>query len=447
MSTSTPTQDTPKGPRRSARRQKRFPYTEDAESGLTSSETDIAKLNDLSLETTTAHRPKEAKERRKSQVKKHHDQSNAQVITQSTTKLNHTTKPDKVVATPSKQAYAASTFLNSPAPSMLPIPSFYSKSVPTKGTESPSIIPEEGSPSKEPENGTTILDLGPERHRESTPLDFLFDAARKARGTPRGQSPTGRSNSVSVRGDSPYNRSPAPREGDVVFLFELDDKDERPELGAVASSTPFKERIDALRPQSSPSPSTAHDSERKAKTEALKRLLMNSQTPRTASAAAQSLDPNNPFNARPPQPQNLHHPQPHYRHRSGPSTPAPASEQQPPPFPPTGLSGQNNGRNYMQQTHVAPSQRPQSSQLRNIYQPQSDTGPAGLSSNHEQTAPLISTARKHDLRSQSPRHAPINTQYREQTPEHMTNHRASSSAQQLEDDLRRVLKLDLASKG
>ena len=444
MSAPTPAQQTLKGPRRSARRQKRLPFNEDAESGLTSSETDLAKLNDSSLQHQAAAKPREDKGRRNSHAQKTHEHPNIQTTIESATKPNHSTKQDKVNATPSKQAYAASTFLNSPAPSTLPIPSFYSKSVPTRGTESPSIIPEESTLADGPETDTTTRDSGPDRDRESTPLDFLFDAARKARGTPRGQSPTNRSN-VSVRGDSPYNRSPAPREGEAVFPFELDENDAQLGSDVIASSTPFKERIEALRPHSSPFQSSIPESDRKAKAEALKKLLMNSQTPRAASTSPQILDPNNPFNARPPQPHNLHHPQPHYRHRSGPSTPAPASEQQL-PFPPMGLPGHNIIRGYAPQGHASPSQRPPSSQLRNVYQPYSEMRPVEPSSDKDQPALLVSTARKHDLRSHSPRQPPQSTQHHEPIPKQMA-HQASPSAQQLEDDLRRVLKLDVASKG
>ena len=225
-------------------------------------------------------------------------------------------QPEKSKATPIKQAYAGPTFHQSPAASALPIPSFYSKSVPAV---SPVKQPPQAIPEQVEEVRTGEASKDTHSKRESTPLDFLFDAARQAQRTPRGESPSARSDHVSVRTGSP-SKSPAPKHQDSMFPFELDGATTPGEDGS-SFATPYRERIEAMRVSrpASEGAQNLDEKERKAKTEALKKLLM-----RNAGSQDQSgPDFNNPFNARAPQsPNQLATPQHQMRHKSGPSTPS-----------------------------------------------------------------------------------------------------------------------------
>ncbi|KIX10104.1 uncharacterized protein Z518_01185 [Rhinocladiella mackenziei CBS 650.93] len=347
---------------------------------------------------------------------------------------------EKAKATPMKPAaYAGSTFQQSPAASALPLPSFYSKSLPTTNSlpsqlangetvnpQTTSVTPAEESPSK----------------RESTPCDFLFEAARQARTTPRTDSPATRSGNLSVPNGSPASRSPAPREGDPMFPFELEGGSIPGEDGS-SFATPYKDRIEALRSARSTSGGKSMDeNERKAKSDALKKLLMKSSGQEGDQGPGASVDMNNPFNARAPHQQDFVTQEPSLkRHSSGPSTPVYMQDYPGYNAPP--------GSSQMAQRFPPPQmqtpKRPISSRLRNVYGAQSEPEYAELSSDSGVTPP-ISTAR-----SQTPQHAPqygsgpIGQPYGGQPQ--MPTHRSKPSAQQLEDDLRRVLKLDLTSRG
>ena len=349
--------------------------------------------------------------------------------------------------TPIKQAYAGPTFHSSPAPSALPMPSFYSKSMPSVTSTKTSDTVEESQARAVAEanagNGTAA------KKRESTPLDFLFEAARQARDTPRAESPASRSANLSALEDSPLNRSPAPREGgETDFPFELDGNGPNANSIGPAFATPYKERMAALRSPSA-SPSTAasdlDEEERRSTTEALKKLLMNAQasSQHQASALPYVSDASNPFHARAPElrgPVSAIH---QTRHRSGPSTPAPSfNASGPHPYFP-GLSPTTREP----RTAGSPMHRPPSSHLRRQYQVQDHDLPAELSSDNDASAPPISTARNTVKHPQSPFQSNSDSSTAlprtVQTPKHKSSH----STQQLEDDLRRVLKLDLTSRG
>jgi hypothetical protein len=360
--------------------------------------------------------------------------------------------PSQRQSTPIKQAYAGPTFHSSPAPSALPMPSFYSKSLPSiPSTKTPDIVEESegrvaGEAKEENPPTSQADDAG---KRQSTPLDFLFEAARQARDTPRADSPASRSANLSALEDSPLSRSPSRREGgEAVFPFELDGNGSNHYSVGPPFATPYKERITALRSSSaSPSmPSPAMDEvERKTKTEALKQLLMNAQaTPHPAAQAAPyTSDTTNPFNARAPK---FHSPIPRFhstRHHSGPSTPAP-------PFPSPGPYQYFPDQlpiAHGPRTTGSPVHRPASSHLRRQYQVQDHESPVELSSDNNGTMPPISTARNAIKHPQSPYHSNNTSSTALPRTGQNPNHKSSRSAQQLEDDLRRVLKLDLTSRG
>lgn len=231
-----------------------------------------------------------------------------------------------------------------------------------------------------------------------------------------------------------------------MFPFELEGGINPGEDGS-AFATPYKDRIAALRSTRSTSSGgkTMDENERKAKSDALKMLLMKSSGQDDQRISLNSgPDMNNPFNARAPYHQAAFLPQgrPLVRPSSGPSTPAPVQDH----------SGYNPVPNFTSTPYQFPPapmhtpKRTTSSRLRNVYGAQSEPEYAELSSDSAVTPP-ISTSRR-----QTPHHTPqynsglVSQPYATQGPL-PTLHRAKPSAQQLEDDLRRVLKLDLTSRG
>ncbi|OQV05833.1 hypothetical protein CLAIMM_10500 isoform 1 [Cladophialophora immunda] len=293
---------------------------------------------------------------------------------------------EKVKPTPTPMkpaAYAGSAFQQSPAPSALPLPSFYSKSLPTT-----SFMPQQAPTSEDTSSHDSSVTPGEESpsKRESTPCDFLFEAARQARATPRGESPATRSGNLSVANGSPASQSPAPREGDPMFPFELEGAN--PGEDGSSFATPYKDRIEALRSTKSTSTGgkSMDENERKAKSEALKKLLMKSSG-RESSIDGESVTDSNPFNAR-----------------------------------------------------MYTPKRTNSSRLRHVYGAQSEPEYAELSSDSAISPPTVS--RKHTARQQSQYTTGSSVNHPQ-----MPTHRSKPSAQQLEDDLRRVLKLDITSRG
>lgn len=352
----------------------------------------------------------------------------------------HNPPPEKNKATPVKQAaYAGSTFQQSPAASALPMPSFYSKSLPTAGFIPPQPTKEPSPPL--PTSATPPHD-SPSR-RESTPCDFLFEAARKAKATPRGDSPANFPGNLSVPTGSPASRSPGPKEGDPMFPFELDGAAVPGEDGS-SFATPYKDRMAALRSTRSTSQGVKNmdENERKAKTEALKKLLMKSSGQDGSPATPPQSDPHNPFNAKAPYPQVNYSFQGSslVRPNSNPSAPVFMQEQKdyhPQPSIP------HLPYHYASGPLQTP-KRPASSGLRNVYGAQSEPEYAELSSDSAVTPPA-STTRKEPPRSTQQFGAFVGQPYAPQPQ--MPTHRSKPSAQQLEDDLRRVLKLDLTSRG
>jgi hypothetical protein len=420
---STPQQQPPKGPRRSARKHNNTPNGYHPRAAV--SDNELSQHPHVSGNVSSDN----AQGRRKSHAS--HKKTNGP----HRGSVSENVQPMKTQATPIKSAaYAGPTFHQSPAASALPMPSFYSKSVPNVSGPLAQPIPE----SEEDGQREATLSHDTPTKRESTPLDFLFQAARQARDTPRGESPSANSGYLSVRTGSPASKSPAPREPDSMFPFELDGASTPGEDGT-SFATPFKERMAALNTSRPSSEGSQHldETERRAKTDALKRFLMKNNAP-----PAPSPDFNNPFNARAPSsPNNLTTPPAQIRQRSGPSTPSymqtyngmPQGDQyfqQLPPFPREDFSHYTAAR-------VA-------SNLRNVYGAVNDPEPAELSSDSAISPPRISTARQPSYPQPAapvilPGTGPMNNT----TPKH----KAAPSMQEMEDDLRRVLKLDLTSRG
>jgi hypothetical protein len=415
---STPQPSVPQGPRRSARKKKNDTESVDRDPSQTNSDcASVPPAADLGTPSVSADHAN--RKRNSSAVKKTQNTPKPEKSDHRNTSTAHAdiVHPTPRQATPVKQqAYAGPTFHSSPAPSALPIPSFYARSLPgNAATKAPKISEADEAVSSVNSSPEKSGDANPtETHkRESTPLDFLFEAARQARESPRPESPSTQSANLSTFDESPLRRSPALRQAgsDSMFPFEMDTNG--PTI-ALPFAMSFKDRLEALHSSDAAPVAVSpglDDKERKAKTEALKKLLMNSQPKRSASASPRPFDPNNPFHAKPADPRNG---TPHYqemRHRSGPSTPAPSAG---PPqyFPPQPIHSHDLRSNGVS------IQRPPSSHLRREYQPQGRTPPSVPPLDNLTPPTLISTAR--------------------QPPSHKSRY----SSQQLEDDVRRVLKLD-----
>ncbi|KAI9817311.1 MAG: hypothetical protein M1832_004733 [Thelocarpon impressellum] len=208
--------------------------------------------------------------------------------TGSSAQTNNVT-PQKRVSSPPKAAYAGPTFHASPAPSALPIPSFFSKSVPdapapgSLGTTSQvSSQSSEASPTQ-----AAALALAKRSDNES-PLDIFFRADReeKARAAGARSSPFG-ARSAAAPGSPSQSPSPAnsvPKHsrhgtsGSTSEMFEMD--------GVSSHDGPrgSSERMNAIRANTAPSSTGRTDDQeelqRQAKTQALKNLLFSPQAQR-----------------------------------------------------------------------------------------------------------------------------------------------------------------------
>ncbi|ESZ92283.1 hypothetical protein SBOR_7323 [Sclerotinia borealis F-4128] len=179
------------------------------------------------------------------------------------------------IQTPSAaQVYAGPTFHASPAPSALPMPSFYSKSVP----ESPAI--RTGNAIKEPDSSADESSQTPSAQmfsgvsrREESPLDLFFKAdkrekAEKIRARSTNSNATGSVGPFNLPLVSPGNTRTPPQptsqyrnktiptsrgSASGVFSMELDGSNSPGLPLGPAFSTPYNERILAARKISSPS--------------------------------------------------------------------------------------------------------------------------------------------------------------------------------------------------
>ncbi|KAL8687553.1 MAG: hypothetical protein Q9224_005117 [Gallowayella concinna] len=208
--------------------------------------------------------------------------------------------PIKKNATPSR-AYAGPTFHASPAASSLPMPKFYSKSVPdVNKTSSMQTAMKEAAElsSDHSEDSPTpgfAQRVGQEQAREESPLDIFFKADREQRERQRLQQ------RVSVGGqdlpngtpvhDRPRHHSRHSTTGSQVGLFPMELENKEPTKvshekafsdpttgGSVVDRSEASQNVDTIE-----TPQEA--AQRRAKTIALKKLLMCS-VPQTADAAS-----------------------------------------------------------------------------------------------------------------------------------------------------------------
>lgn len=231
--------------------------------------------------------------------------------------------PGRTNATP-LQAYAGPTFHASPAASALPLPKFFSKSVPAaeKGTSLSTMMEKEVKevypepPSDENEESPTFGKaqcIGETRVREESPLDIFFKADRREKARQHSEStiktPIGAFQSPSTctppfgsvlslnKDVRHHSRHATGSSMGEVFPLDIDDR----ALNSTETHDPSNElssfSTSSVRPNSAPPDAAgqadAEEEQRKAKTLLLKKLLMSPQLQRPTEASSQSeLKPN-----------------------------------------------------------------------------------------------------------------------------------------------------------
>lgn len=298
MSTQSPTPITPKGPRNNRRTPKRntTPHTQKGPLLSTPPSSPPRNLSPGGVATDSSNNAKSSKKKSIRSAKKPQD------IPKSSPAYNsghrHSSSQPNNVTTPQLKDsphYAGPTFHASPAPSALPMPSFFSKSVPDSDLE-PALELENENVEAEPDLETTPSkpkSRPPINHKpNSTPLDFLFKAAVEARGSKPQRSPETNPRITSPQTDSkavPHRSYNGQTNG--IFPLEMENH-ETQNLNIGPSFAPsYKDRMDALRSTSTPSQATTSqptadldEDQRRAKTEALKSLLLNPRPQRPPSS-------------------------------------------------------------------------------------------------------------------------------------------------------------------
>lgn len=372
----------------------------------------------------------------------------------------HQRQTSQPTNTPAKDAaYAGPTFHASPAPSALPMPSFFSKSYPesdlttTFETDSEENEPaSETTPSKpraaRPQTQQQQQHHLPQPQPQSqpatqhkpSPIDFLFEAAKRARAPDPTSNPLSSPPASRVRSPQTDSKAVNNTPGGGMFAFEMGS----PEYAQIGPSfaPSYQDRINALRASSSPSHTQSQpalnnmEDQRRLKTEELKHLLLNPRPQKPPS----SLSPPNEkhhYELRP----NMNANVPHYAtpmrttsgppatmsshgHNShGPSQPPPMSGNH--PYPPH-LNGSQNFRNTN-----SPLRRelPHNSTS-------SSPAPAQVPYGHYYNAPAPAAQNGTYISPQ-----PQYTHAAFPMPTHSPSPTKSIETKQIEDDLRRVLNI------
>ncbi|PGH05953.1 hypothetical protein AJ79_06642 [Helicocarpus griseus UAMH5409] len=348
--------------------------------------------------------------------------------------------------------YAGPTFHASPAPSALPIPSFFSKSVPDAGAsksledDSQDMGPFDTTPTKP----KAAVPAAHNSEEHPSPLEFLFKSAKGAKVTNRSSStetqplrpsPVIQQPAVSRQSTQPNERTPV-----GIFPLELESPDSRRLPIGPSFATPYKDRMNALRSASSPSgPNDSgllDESQRKAKSDALKNLLLNPQPQRPASVSPTVRDDSNIFGSKTWSPGNPVSPA---RHASGPPTPIPFEN---PKGSPKGRSPGSGSiaHQYLSSVCNGPqTSRAPSSNLRRELSSTSPVHSPPFSAERDNPSAQAHLKRSHtyvNLASPTPsRTIPFfGSDSPSSRPNSARNHPVDP--RQMEADLRRILKLD-----
>lgn len=196
--------------------------------------------------------------------------------------------------TPAKeQAYAGPTFQASPAPSSLPVPKFFSKSVPNVADQSSLAARLEGetTPEKDqPSPESDVIDPVP-RETQQSPLDLFFRADKAEKDRTRSAGHLSPQSAARPRQPATEPRNPFQQPSRHLFLQELGGDD-----GSMPSprTVPQNGRPHAAeRSRSSPGgvpQSPQSDEQRQAYTKSLKDLLFNNIGPPVALNSPQSSE-------------------------------------------------------------------------------------------------------------------------------------------------------------
>lgn len=365
----------------------------------------------------------------------------------------------KPIPTPSTTAYAGPTFHASPAPSSLPIPSFYSKSVPDspgfkelqarKGASTFS-----GNDSPTPSAAQTVAT---QPQREASPLDLFFRADREEKARARNASPFHISDSETGPLSPPsesdgYNSTAAGQQGtkrsthfaggstSALFAMELDGTNIPGKPYGPAFSTPYNERIRAARSNVTSPQSLSQTAQEQPKpqdqSEALKAYLF-STTP-SASPSAKGPDRSSdtvdtsPFK---PRSDDLL--------GSALGTPCSKSVKRPPNIPYRNTSSYSTPVVARQ----PPLGGPRSSGLRREVTPDKTPGQSLQHVHSSYPTPLSSSRHSGNHFSMiSPGFAPnCSTSYPSVSSSTLTSGNSGVELKEMEDSLRRILKLDVVT--
>ncbi|KAI9752897.1 MAG: hypothetical protein M1835_001058 [Candelina submexicana] len=219
--------------------------------------------------------------------------------------------PGRPLGTPPKQAYAGPTFHASPAPSALPIPRFFSKSVPGSVSGNGLQSKSEDSSSEASDSSPTPVTIqlaGQQQATEESPLDIFFKADREEKAKARGFTPSatplqGKSATSSRLSPSPPTNLPSPLDhsnrqhsrhptggsASDMFALEMDGADVSTVPTVAVARHAQGDRMSAHRSNTAPSSIVTQKGEaeeqRRAKTQALKSLLLSPQPQRPASSS------------------------------------------------------------------------------------------------------------------------------------------------------------------
>lgn len=391
--------------------------------------------------------------------------------------------PIRPTASPARPAYAGPTFHASPAPSALPMPSFFSKSVLEINSEDVHTASvdedasETGGDCLRKENAP-IAEQRPAQ--EESPLDFFFKADRHEKAERRKSSapvlsngmaspsplrssslaPVSSSTSLSDVKARHHSRNPTDDSTCGMFTLDMDGASTGPKAIGPAFATPYRQRMEAVRSNTAPSnvlAQTDHDEEqRKAKTKALKMLLLTPEQQRPASAAAESTGPSQFLDTSPKsvpaspsiRPGNCS------RYVSGPPGPVPAWQ----PFG-AGQQSQHRGSlptlgqsSFVSPTNSSPRPRPPSSGLRQEVMPwkfPDETNPSAFSALPGPHHPNSSTISQNNTNAHLngkvfvPTVPQTSSAPQSRAGFDISTGRNLPDIKTMEDDLRRILKLDM----
>ncbi|KAJ5081377.1 hypothetical protein NUU61_009641 [Penicillium alfredii] len=444
MSTQSPHPPTPKGSRNNRRPKKNFTPNAQKVAHLTTPPSSPPRnMSPGGITTDSSNNIQSSKKKPPRSTKKPRDVNRASPAPNNGHR--HTSSQPSVTTPQLKEGahYAGPTFHASPAPSALPIPSFFSKSVPDSDLP-PTLETDSDTADMEPDLDTTPSKPKARRtpmseDQKPTPLDFLFKAAVQARNSPSAGSPEVSNRVRSPQTDSKALHAHPDAMPGGIFPFEMENSG-RPSSSQIGPSfaPSYQDRMNALRSSSSPSqsPSPSED-QRRMKTEELKHLLLNPRPQKPPSSVSSPYESPGSFRGQQNTPSHV---VPHYatpmRTTSGPpatfSHGFPAGPQPPmphnagrPPFPYTQSSGLQQVRNS------------NSPLKREVPPPNSYV--SGVSSPAPYGNPYMAHPPQHPSYASPPARYPSASV---EMPTNSPSPSKSTDTKKMEDDLRRILKLD-----